>query len=274
MSLDAVLKVELELDASEPDPEIARLMLLRSLAAEYQHRRLGGRSPETALDDIQNLRTAIKGYGQLRLRDLDRPTLCALHGSLSGRTDASAVRETPIGVIPNAPGAKVLFTGAPAAEVASRVDETVTSLFGNASLSRFERIALGYFELIRTHPFEDGNGRLSRLLMAILLRNEFRFQMLLDVTHVMRTNFRLYHRLIRSEEVTVYEAWLRYASGIVTAEIHAAKRFRTVVDTLTSVERVELNSVVGDMMSQNCRGGEVPRSVTQRVAALLVGLLH
>jgi hypothetical protein len=121
--------------------------------------------------------------------------------------------------------------------VLPRMEEVIRSIYRNPGLGRFERIALGYFEIIRTHPFEDGNGRLSRLLLTALVRREFHSHLLVNITRIMRSDFRLYHRTIRNQDEDVYVRWLSYISGAVTAELHAAERFGAALLNLDSDDR-------------------------------------
>jgi hypothetical protein len=280
MPANAISDLEAELDAFEPDEDLSRLLLFRILAIEFPHRVAGGRTPEQAAADMRHYLTALDLAESLSLGKIDLRAVQQLHGVLDGRSGPTPFRKIPVAVRPNFPGAAVRLTGTTPSDVVPRMEEMLEGIYRNPALKRFERIALGYFELIRTHPFEDGNGRLSRLLLTALIDHEFRSNVPLTITRVMRSDFRRYHAAIRSQDENVYARWLAYVTGAVTAELHAAGRFSVAFRNLSSNDRsLALGKIRETTGAFRDGGGSevLLQSASSRLSAesarLLVGLM-
>ncbi len=280
MPIDAITKLEAELDAFKPHEDLSRLQLFRMLAIEYPHRVAGGRTPEEAASDMKNYLTALSAAESLSFEAIDLASFQALHASLDGRGDPTAFRKTAVAVRVNAPGAPLRVTGTSPGDVTRRMEEMLARIYRNPALGRLERISLGYFELIRTHPFEDGNGRLSRLLLTALIKQGFRSGVWLTITRVMRSDFRRYHTAIRSQDEDVYARWLSYVSGALTAELHAAARFDAALASLDSDDRnaalgtvKETISAFQDGTGANALSGLAAAASSAKSAKLLMGLM-
>jgi Fic family protein len=281
MAIEAVIELEKALDGFEPDGDLHKLLLLRVLMAEYQHRLGGGRTSAQAARDVSNYVATLSRFDSLSLDGIDVDVLRAVHAELDGLTLPTSLRQTSVGVRANVPGARIRVTGSPPSDVPRRLDEMIASIYRNPALGRFEKIAFGYFELIRTHPFKDGNGRLCRLLLSLLISREFRSRPLLSITTVMRADFARFHTAIRDQDEDVYAKWLRYVAGVITAELQAAKRFdatlrafsaddreNVLADASTRIAALRDRAAMEAYSKHSSGGGK------SRVALLLMGLLH
>lgn len=280
MPIDAVANLESELDALASSDDLSSLLLFRILAIEFPHRIAGGRTQEQAAYDMKNFLAALSLAETLSLEEIELTTFQRLHAILDGRTDPTPFRRTSVAVRANIPGSRMRLTGSTPAEVVPRMQEMLDGIYRNPLLGRFDRIALGYFELIRTHAFEDGNGRLSRLLLTALIASTYRSSIPLTITRVMRSDFPLYHRIIRCQTEDVYFRWLRYVSGAITAELHAAGRCAVTLLSLATEERnAALREVRNTIeMFRYGEGAEETLSSAVRVASrkaakLLLGLM-
>jgi hypothetical protein len=278
--IQAVIKLEEALDSFRPHEELNRLLMVRCLMAEYLHRSAGGRSEAEAFLDVSRYLAAFRQAGSLALANVNLPALQALHATIAGRPEPTPVRVTPIAMRANMPGARLRATGAAPADILGRLEELNGEIIRNPALGRFEKIALGNFEFMRTHPFDDGNGRVGRLVLTALLASEFQSHIFLGITHVIRTNFRRYNGMIRDKSEDVYVKWVLYLSGLLTAEAHAARRFDASLRNLSSSDRGQLLARTGELVDAVQDGGESMSATIQGlsggvpagVATLITGL--
>ena len=130
----------------------------------------------------QQLRRIVESVhsGALSLRRLDASLLCHLHRELFQGVRGHAGRMRGVGF-----GSETLRFGTRYAvhrreverlmeALFHRLDRDVRALQGNQGEATYEervlRVALrAHAEVIRIHPFEDGNGRSSRLLLDVVL---------------------------------------------------------------------------------------------------------
>ena len=274
-------ELEAELDSFSCEEDISRLLLFRVLAIEYPHRTGGGSSPADAANEIRNYLAALSLAAlSLRRKEISLIMIQRVHARLSGRAEPTPFRNHSVAVRPNILGARMRLTGTAPWNVFPRMEEMLDNIYRNPALSRFERLAFGYFELIRTHPFEDGNGRLSRLLLTALIERAFRPGLILTITRVMRSDFRRYHNAIRSQDDDVYARWLSYVGGAVRTEFYAARRFGTAFARLDRDDRNTALRIVGQAIRNFQRGAGsatdfifTSSDCSAKVGALLLGLM-
>lgn len=121
------------------------------------------------------------------------------------------------------------------------------------SLSNFERyihqddaldslvkIALIHYQFETIHPFLDGNGRIGRILISILLKH---YGLLQEDTlylsyYLKRNRVEYYDRLMDVRLKGHYEAWLKFfIEGIIESSKHALK----TIDSLLKLKKENLN---------------------------------
>jgi hypothetical protein len=235
-----IQELESSLDSFEPHSELEPLLLLRILSSEF-HRRLDeGGSTCSATAETRNYLLALDMACGIRVARFGLDGMQVLHGLLAGRSEATPFRKTSVAMRAKIPGARLRLTGSTPDAVVPRLDDIVTAIVGSSRLGRVEKIAFAYFELIRTHPFEDGNGRVCRLLLTAALRNEFSSQVQLGIVNLIRTNFHRYNGMIRNQDASVYAQWLHYFAGMIIAEFHAVRRLDAGFRALSTPCRHEL----------------------------------
>ncbi|MGA8840467.1 MAG: Fic family protein [Candidatus Aquilonibacter sp.] len=266
--------LETVLDAVAVQPELERLLLLRILSSEYAHRVGSGEPPRQAASETATYLDALERMSDVRLEGLSLEGIRTLHAISRGRTEPTQFRRTSVAMRANLPGARLRLTGSTPDSVAPRLEELLSSIVRNHRLGRFEKIAFTYFELIRTHPFKDGNGRLCRLLLTTFLKNEFTSRMRIGITHLIRTNFRRYNTILRNQDANVYAQWLSYLGGMVTAELHASDRFVAIFQSLDSSDRREILKLAEEAF-ERVRLGDISafslapdRTLSQRITSL------
>lgn len=271
--------LESALDAAAVHPEVQRLLLLRILSSEFVHRIGSGQSASQAASETTTYLNALERMDDVRLESLSLEGMRTLHAISRGRSEPTPFRRVSVAMRPNLPGARLRLTGSTPDMVTARLEELLASIVRNPALDRFETIAFTYFELIRTHPFTDGNGRLCRLLLTTLLKNEFPSNVSIGITHLMRANFRSYNAILRNQDADVYAQWLRYLGGIIMSELHAVARFNISFQALEfSDQRALLRLAEGAI--EHVRRGDTfavflapDQTLSQRAARLYSSIL-
>jgi len=95
------------------------------------------------------------------------------------------------------------------------------------------KAALSHAQFETVHPFLDGNGRLGRLLITLLLCNEgFLKEPMLYLSLYFKTHREVYYDLLqRVRTEGDWEAWLRFfAEGVVETAESAVSAARSLVD--------------------------------------------
>lgn len=273
--------LETSLDSFAPDPDLPALLQLRLIAGEFDHRVGGGGNPAGASADVTHYLSALARAEAISLAGMDVQSVRELHALLFGGKGPSELRHTPVAVRFNRPGSRIWSAGARPDEIVPRLEEMQTGILRNASLGRFERIALLHLELLRTHPFEDGNGRLCRLLLTALVRSEFASHVYLGITRIMKGNFVRYNALIRSQREEAYSRWIHYCAGAITAELHAARRFNAALQTLSTGERAGAAHIARELLTRLREGSSTPQdavpagpAATENLSRLFASLLE
>lgn len=277
MTPKLVPELEKAIEAFTPDPALKPLLLFRLLTGEFIHRVRGGQADRDAADDVARYVATLEQCRELTLSKLDLARICEIHAMLLGERKPSSWRSKSVAVRFNRPGSRLWLAGAAPHEIGARLAEMHELIIRNSSLTRFERIALLHLELIRTHPFQDGNGRLCRLIPSALVASEFESNLYLGITRIMRSNFVRYNAAIRNQRESVYEDWIRYFSGAIASELHAAQRIDAALSALspegrshlevlarTNLERMRFGHIpsLSETLKQNILSQEAKRIVT------------
>jgi Fic family protein len=274
MASTQTVSLENNLDTFQPSIDIRALLRLRFLAGEFDHRIGGGRTREDASADIKRFIHALALAEVRSLDALDLEGIQELHAALLGQATPSQWRRTSVAVRFNRPGSRLWLTGATPTEILPRLREMQNSICRNSALGRFERIALLHLELLRTHPFEDGNGRLARILLSALIKREFASGVYLGLARIMRGDFVRYNAAIRSQRDDAYGRWIRYCSGALTAELHAAQRFDDALRRLQAADQTAAMEMVAKL-THRLEGGEtIPRTKHLRANEGVLNLLR
>ena len=275
----AIHELESSLDSFEPHGELEPLLVLRILSSEFRHRLDEGGSRFGAAAETRSYLLALEVASSIRVDRFDLDALRSLHGALSARPDPTPFRVTSVAMRPKVSGARLRLTGSTPDTLVARLDDIVAGITHSSILGRFEKIAFTYFELIRTHPFEDGNGRLCRVLQTLYTRNEFASHVPLGLVNLIRTNFYRYNGMIRNQDTNVYAQWLAYFAGMITAEFHAIRRLDAGFRALSESCRCELvvlaNNAIQALRTQSESAFELPLAGTidPRLAPLFTSLL-
>lgn len=94
------------------------------------------------------------------------------------------------------------------------------------------RIALIHYQFETIHPFLDGNGRIGRLLISLLLKQ---YGLLKDDTlylsyYLKRNRMEYYDRLMDVRLKGHFEAWITFfISGIIESAMHAINSIESLI---------------------------------------------
>lgn len=161
--------------------------------------------------------------------------------SFQRRAKPGALREGPIYV--TGPGGTTAYTGPPAEQVPGLLDELVDELKsedGDVLVSA----AMAHLNLVSIHPFEDGNGRLARILQsALIARSGETAPELGSIEEHLAANTSAYYEALASAQAGEWspgrsaEGWLDFC---LDAHLEQAKRrSRVLAESAERWQRLE-----------------------------------
>lgn len=132
---------------------------------------------EDILEASNYVRAITTGIDRLRSgEDIDVELLCELHeillsGGVRGEEkNPGELREEPAGLDePGTPLSEARFVAAPASTVPYALRSLIHYTRSGPTFAPLIDIGLVHYQFETIHPFEDGNGRLGRLLVMLLL---------------------------------------------------------------------------------------------------------
>jgi Fic family protein len=109
---------------------------------------------------------AVKFLGQLAKRELFEEDILCLHHILFSKvlSDAGNYRKVEVAIS----GAE--FTPPQSFEVQSQIQKLLNEFKKRKAANPVDAAALFHLRFVQIHPFTDGNGRVARLLMNLVLR--------------------------------------------------------------------------------------------------------
>jgi hypothetical protein len=224
-------------------PDIDNLLVLRASLAQRSYRLAAGyselESTSTAQRYCQALALDPRGLLDGDLVDVLR----RIHAMVTGmhneplRSKSASVRAKRSDAVSHS----IRF---PARHIERALRELDRTIYSNVRMDPTSRAALVYYEVLKIHPFQDGNGRLARLLFNMMLRRSLGTP-LVDLSIAIRTGMATYNDLLqRRERSGIYAAWMKFMLGLLLAEAHCARRISDAVGQLTLHDRRMLFAAV------------------------------
>lgn len=179
-------------------------------------------------------------YGMQKVRegeDISIDLICNMHNKLlSGvrgqRLDPGSIRKDQNWIGPrNIQEAR--YVPAPPEMVPDLMDNIVEYVNDRNHVHPILRIGIMHYQFEAVHPFLDGNGRLGRLLISLLLQKEGLIpEPYLYLSSFFNARKRDYaDHLLAVSQAGEWEAWLEfYLEGIETQSVEAHKRADYLVD--------------------------------------------
>jgi Fic family protein len=222
--------------------DLAELLLLRAAMAQFTHRISGGHPPAHVLVETTRYLTALRAIASEALPSDLPALLSALNGLARGRPDAP-FRTKTAAVRAKGLTAKMHVIPTPAASVAAALDEIDDRIVHATALADEERLGFAYFEILTTHPFDDGNGRTARLYFTHAARRLFGTGYAIDITSAMRNNLPTYNRLLRAERsLETYRRWQSFFRGLLGTEVVLVQKLSLAVEKLNGDELSDLRA--------------------------------
>jgi Fic family protein len=132
-----------------------------------------------------------------------------------------------------------VFVPPPAHEVGPALTALETFIHTERVLPTLVRIGVVHAQFETIHPFLDGNGRVGRLLITLLLcEQNVLSQPVLYISHFLKANRQRYYELLQSiRDNGTWEEWLKFfIGGIRTVSDEATETARRIV-TLREAHR-------------------------------------
>jgi len=193
-------------------------------------------------DDVQEVRNYVRAleYGMARLEDqpLSQRLLREMHAILmegvrGQQRDPGEFRRVLNWIGP--PGARLeeaTYVPPPPAEISTALSELELYIHGDTKLPPLLDIALVHYQFEAIHPFLDGNGRIGRLLITLMLieRDLLPDPLLYLSAYFERHRGAYYDHLLAVSQEGVWEEWLLFFLRGVSVEardasLRAAKLF-------------------------------------------------
>jgi Fic family protein len=168
---------------------------------------------------VKNLSDAILyGWKHIRKADMDIAFICGLHkhllhGVRGDQIQPGLIRDEQVYVRSGAQTiAEADFVPPPADQVFPLLQSFVTYVRTGSDLPDLIRIGLVHYQFETIHPFMDGNGRVGRLLITLLMAKWGLLPMpVLNLSKYFLTHRKKYaNHLLRVSQKGEYEEWLQF----------------------------------------------------------------
>jgi Fic family protein len=199
--------------------------------------------------DVQEVINYVKAlnYGIERLNDLPLSVrlLCEIHEKLMSGVRGNESRLTPGEVrrsqnwIGKAGSSllEVTYIPPPAEEMKNCLGELEKYFHAESHLPPLVRLALIHYQFEAIHPFLDGNGRIGRLLITLLLiKEQLLPQPILYLSAFFERNRERYYELLLAvSQKGVWQEWIEYfLQGVAEESKDAVIRANSVIDLWTT----------------------------------------
>lgn len=240
------------------DEEVEKIM--RGLSVS----KFSDRDSQEVQGYLETLQNVFDNYQSLPLRE---STITSLHKELlkySTKDDLHRGRykrkENTVGVLgPDGKVAKILFETTPAFLAGKEMQELVDWTRESLQNSRFHSlliVANFIVEFLKIHPFEDGNGRLSRVLSnLLLLRSNYQFTQYVSHEQIIERRKDEYYLALRKSQETFkteresIAPWLNFFLSVVREQATKALSYleEEKVEDILSPKQYEVWKCIGGM---------------------------
>ncbi len=206
----------------------------------------GEKEKESDVQEVINYVNALN-YGIERLNDLPLSIrlLCEIHEKLMQNVRGDESRLTPGEVRRSQnwigqPGSTLMdatYVPPPVDEMKQCLGELEKYFHADSDLPPLVRLALIHYQFEAIHPFLDGNGRVGRLLITLLLiKEELLSQPILYLSAFFERNRDEYYRLLLSvSQKGTWREWVEYfLQGVAEESKDAIVRANSVIDLWTN----------------------------------------
>ena len=115
------------------------------------------------------------------------------------------------------------------------MEEVVSFINGASEVPDLIRCAIAHYQFEAIHPFHDGNGRIGRIIVSIMLARMVGLSWPLDISvHIKRDQLRYYNRLLRISTHSEWNEWILFFVRIIS---DAAKGIILRVERLSDLTK-------------------------------------
>lgn len=196
--------------------------------------------PQKENEDIKEVINYVEamrfGLDRLHVLPLSRRLLCEIHevllrGSRGQDKTPGFVRKTQNWIRGSGP-ADAHFVPPPAYEMEQCFLDFEKFLHVRRNITPLIQIAIAHAQFESIHPFQDGNGRLGRLLITLFLcERQLLSQPLLYLSHFLKGNqFEYYRRLDAVRQDGDWEGWIKFfLNGVIRVSDQAIKNAESLI---------------------------------------------
>lgn len=201
------------------------------------------RAPEVSdTREVRNYVVALE-HGLKRLESLPIGTrlMCELHrlllNGVRGEGGAGELRRIQVHIGPSSRMTDATFVPAPANEIPRLLGDLEKFIHSDSDIPALLRLAMVHYQFEAIHPFHDGNGRIGRLLISLLISSENTLpQPLLYLSAFFeRHRAQYYDNLLRVSTHGSWNDWFLYFLEAVREQsldaINTANRLTDLRDT-------------------------------------------
>lgn len=194
--------------------------------------------PEDVEEVVNYVRAMNYGLGRLNTLPLSLRLIREIHGQLmegvrGGTRDPGEFRTVQNWIGPeNAGLANATFVPPPVPEMHSSLANFESFLHSDGTYPALIHAAIAHAQFETIHPFLDGNGRVGRLLITLLLVQQgVLSRPLLYLSHYLKLHRgEYYDRLTGIREEGNWEAWIRFfLKGVIDTSTEAAQVSRAIL---------------------------------------------
>lgn len=189
------------------------------------------------------------GLESLQKLPLSRRLLCDIHAVLlkgvrGERKTPGEVRRSQNWIGGTSP-ADAHFVPPPPAEMATAFSDLEKFLHVKTGVNPIIQIAIAHAQFESIHPFQDGNGRLGRLLITLFLcERQILTQPLLYLSHFLKGNqLEYYQRLDAIRAEGDWEGWIKFfLEGVIKVSNQSIKNAEGLLALTTEHKQLLINS--------------------------------
>jgi hypothetical protein len=248
--------------------ELRNLTHARSCIAALSHRIAGGNSVASARLLAQRYHRTLEIAPAVLRAERFVPGLQRLHAALRGNERIpSGFRKHNVFCAANRPGAPQYYVQTKPTMIESALHELEKALFLESDIDVLERAWIANYELLFIHPFDDGNGRLARAVLAAMLQDAIGLPVVLDLSRPMRSVFAQHNLLLRTPRSgNVYVQWNRILDALLRSEFQLLKRVVAAIVDLPFAERASLAALMTTVISSVQAGEAVDEIVAMELS--------
>ncbi len=251
-----------------PDPDLFVLMYIKKEAVlssqiegtqaslmdllEFEAKALRPDAPEDVGEVANYIAAVNKGVELLKEGgSIDLQLIRELHSILMEDTRGGSLAPGEFRTIQNwigPPGCSLddaLYVPPPPEEMMAALKDLEKFILEDVSLPPLIKAALVHAQFESIHPFLDGNGRMGRLLITLILIKENHLRSpLLYLSYYLRQMRSVYYEKLQNVRMSGdYEGWLKFfLVGVSTVSEEASLRARSILELASERREMILNS--------------------------------